>query len=402
MTHSSDKIRFGCALLVALIAGIALSSLPLRAQGLEGEVTKSTETLDQATQGIAADLASSLKANQQDQVFLGPIELVGIENKIALPLAKALEGQGIKIVEKTKAAGKWRISGEANGELLKEGGVHVVLECKLRPPAGGTHTVVRYAVTSAEEIRKMSGLTVAASGGDAKKQSQEVASALGDPRFQSSEGGKVISAVGAPQYAIQLFVQRRGEGPYVPVEVVQDEGQPREGEIVGQPVVDLEVKDNYAVKVINNSGRGASVEIEIDGINMFEFCDVPAWKRLGKMYVEKGQAPTITGWYFPQNRTRKFTVVNQEDGLFAQLGRPRSSVGFITVRFGIAWGESEVPPSDEPRAQGATATGAGEFDDKSAGFQAAKESKTFGRVRSQVSIRYSRPTDLPPPDLPKQ
>jgi hypothetical protein len=146
------------------------------------------------------------------------------------------------------------------------------------------------------------------------------------------------------------------------------------------------------------------VEIDIDGINMFQFCDdMPEWKRLGKMYFHPGQAATISGWCFPRNQTRKFTVVNEQDGLHQRLGRPRSSVGFITVRFCAAWSDAEKPPADEVEfSRDAVATGAGEVDAKAAGYKAADTPKIFGVTRSQISVRYSRPTDLPPPaDLPK-
>ncbi len=294
-----------------------------------------------------------------------------------------------------------------------------MIECKLRPPLGlAVRKIVRYAVTSPEDIRKMSGITGTIPVGTQEDQSKKLPEDLENPKFNAEKRDKapdakdtvkiasnasaasVFSAVGTPQYKIELLVQRDGVGEYQPLPPVVAEGQPQEGVIGGQPVVDLKPGDNYAVRVINTSERGAGVEIAIDGINLFNFCDVPEWKKEGKIYFKPGQAYTITGWYFPRNETRKFKVVNEEDSLHRQLGRPRSSVGVVTVRFCAAWAPEEEPPADEKQfSRGGKGTAVGERDPDSRGFRAADGPKIFGVARAQVSVRYSRPDDLPP-DLP--
>ncbi len=111
MIRMTAKCRLRCGLAV-LALGACLVAPANMTPAQETEIV-AKETLEDATSGIAADLAKSLKAHAQSEVVLGRIELTGVENTVALPLAKSLEAQKIKIVPEAAAAGKWRISGEA-------------------------------------------------------------------------------------------------------------------------------------------------------------------------------------------------------------------------------------------------------------------------------------------------
>jgi hypothetical protein len=263
-----------------------------------------------------------------------------------------------------------------------------------------TRTLFKYTVTSADDIRRMAGVSGTIPVGNANEKNAKLAEDLkkgGESLVK--ENGKAVAAPRNPEYAVEVLVQRGGKGPFEPLDVIVPGGQPKEGVIAGTPRVDLQPTDRYAIKVANNSPLGAGVEIEIDGINLFEMCDdIPAWKKLGKMYFHPGQSATITGWYVCQKgkqETKRFTVVSTEESLAKKLGRPASSAGFITVRFCAAWNDTEKPPADEEKfSRSLVGTMPGEVDAKS-GFQAAETPKVFGVLRSQVSVQYSRPADLP-------
>ncbi len=167
----------------------------------------------------------------------------------------------------------------------------------------------------------------------------------------------------------------------------------------GKPFVKISEGDSYAIKIYNDSGAPVGVEVRIDGINMFAFSQVPNYKKIGRLFVKPGGTPLITGWHFfnGPGGTREFLVMPWENSAQAILGtRDESTIGVVTVSFFSAW-VGDTPPPDEPALRGGElATGIGKPTDNTTHDIVCH----FGQLRSNVTIRYAKPTppgNLPPP-----
>jgi hypothetical protein len=399
----------------------AASSLAILLAGVFGpsasaqnDPVTTVQTVKDATEGIAQGLATALKDNGEKEVVLGAIDGPGPENRVALPLADALKKHEITTVDQAAGASRWRITGDVFTQSLKDKSTHVTIECRLKPPDGPVRTYVKYAVANASEVASLLGTTGALPTQSEPARQEGLKESVKNPTFdaqpppppgagpQVAEGKPdELSLVTVGPYKVLILRQPGGKGPYLPAPLVLPKGDVKEGANKGQPIIDLQPGDNYAIRVINGSELPAGVEILIDGINMFAVSPVPEWKALGKSYFKPGQDFAIQTW--PDALKSKFKVVNELDSVHRKFGlRERGSLGVITVSFCAAWDFGEKPPADEGVVfKDIPSTGFGEPDPAARGFKSADSPKIFGAPRAQISIRYSKPRpDQPPLDLP--
>ena len=177
-------------------------------------------------------------------------------------------------------------------------------------------------------------------------------------------------AAGSP-YGVELLVSQE-DGSMAPCPIQVEDGT---------SFADIGVKQVYAIKIYNGSGKEVGVDISIDGVNIFAFSDNPTWKSLGKVLVRPGQG-IIRGWSGKGTSVNKFTIVEYGESAAAELGLFQG-VGSITVVF-------------HPAHESKNATGRGE--QLNHAFEPA-HARFDENVLGSISVKYVRekpPTDLPP------
>jgi hypothetical protein len=107
---------------------------------------------------------------------------------------------------------------------------------------------------------------------------------------------------------------------------------------------------------------------------------------------------TLKGWHITHQTAQAFKVTDFSDSAAALVGST-SGLGMITMVVSGTWKEGEALPPNEPqRFEFAT----NEASDSGVGFgeevrqptQEDRERRSFGVVRSIITIRYNKPTGL--------
>ncbi len=194
------------------------------------------------------------------------------------------------------------------------------------------------------------------------------------------DGGVQLSSGKGSNYAVEIQV--RGNEGYVSQPLSDD---------AGLTFVDLSLQDIYGVKVYNRSPHFAAVTLTIDGINMFEFCEVPHYKQLGKLVIPPNKSYVIKGWYVRADRTDTFLVDDAAKATPAELkGLHSPEVGTISVKFAVAVPQGIPFPQDEATLRSLATTRGPSI----TGERFVDGQMKIGVTREVLSIRYNRP--LPP------
>lgn len=162
--------------------------------------------------------------------------------------------------------------------------------------------------------------------------------------------------------------------------------------------ISLDIGDTYAIRVFNNTDRLAAATISIDGLNLFTFSEVPAYREVGKIIVPPGpKGAIIRGWHKSNTEQYSFQVADVGEAAVAELKdidalEVDDTLGIITASFCFAINANDPSsrfPDDEPSTL-ALATAKGPVVQQTLGEMRAK----YGVDREIISIRYDR---LPPP-----
>ncbi len=209
-------------------------------------------------------------------------------------------------------------------------------------------------------------------------------------------GGDVPASVRAAedgQFAVEVWrlkadrleVSTPADSDYEPVPVEELDG--------GLLFVGLEQENRYAVRLINNTKRLAAATVTIDGLNMFAFSQVPAYKALGKVLVPPGpNGVIIKGWFHTPDESFAFEVCDVGDAAVTKLRgaglEVEEEVGVITVRFAdaIDVAKGETPLADEPPT-----ASVGTKKGPVVGQKYGEMNVKIGIDREVISLRYSHP-----------
>ena len=181
----------------------------------------------------------------------------------------------------------------------------------------------------------------------------------------------------------QIFAAK--DSPYG-IEILVEEGsnlKPRPARVVAhQAVVEVDMDEIYAVRLINRSAYEAAVELSIDGLSMFTFSENQQYRYM--IVAPKAEA-IIKGWHRTNQRADAFKVTEYSESAAAKtLSSKGASVGTITAIFRAAWEPGGSPPPDEP-ARGANA-GTGFGPPRKTDLK--EISRAIGAERASVSVRY--------------
>lgn len=198
---------------------------------------------------------------------------------------------------------------------------------------------------------------------------------------------------GAVQAVVQQVVKASAESPYG-IEILRgpkrDAFAAAEVSLEQAPggsvsFVQLTAADVFAIRVHNASRRPVGCMLTIDGINVFAFSEIPAWRQLGKMVIGPGSG-LVGGWHKTDDISLEFVITKYADSAAAKLGVDKG-VGTITAVF------FETFDPNDPAARGdAPAEGVGIGQAVKVPYKPVVV--RFGDPVAVVTVRYNRP-DLP-------
>lgn len=159
----------------------------------------------------------------------------------------------------------------------------------------------------------------------------------------------------------------------------------------GTAVALLNKGDEYAVRLINDTGSDAAVELLIDGLNMFHFSELRKAgpgnaPRYSHLLIAGGGEVVIPGWHSDNKNSNKFEITGFPESALQQVldrgglvPEKEKLQGNITARFCEAW-----HPDKKPIAYDPVFTGIGVRVEQN--YREVK--RHFGPVADVLIIRY--------------
>ena len=124
----------------------------------------------------------------------------------------------------------------------------------------------------------------------------------------------------------------------------------------GLAYTDLKLGEEFVLILINNSDHEAAVNVKLDGVNTFHFCDESFRERkpngtvepkYSRWIVKPRSQSEVIGWFKNDKRTIRFKISPIEEGAAAKAGIPPDEVGLITAEFSASWVGDAVPKDEE-------------------------------------------------------
>lgn len=192
-------------------------------------------------------------------------------------------------------------------------------------------------------------------------------------------GGTELRASSTSPYGLQVVVG----------------GRPRPLTLVkGQPFVQLAQGETFRLRLVNRSALGISAIFTLDGVNSFAFSEVKSKGRpkYTQWLFRPGETLDLAGWHINNMKVREFKVTDFSQSAAALLGS-EGQLGAISVVIRATWPNDQAPPRDEVFAAAAPGSGIGLGDEIQQEAIEDNTDRSYGRVRSLLTIRYSRPEE---------
>jgi hypothetical protein len=392
-TTTASKIGQSLAAFTMLFLALAAG----QAQAQDGQRFSSMkEGMKALAENIQTQLAGQGQNTLAIKSFEGPAG-ASSSSRIAQALTEQLSALSPK-VDTTTAPGNWSVAGNFFVDQNKDSGkAEIFIESTLKTPQGKPHSkLVTPIITNDTETLTMFGVTgtlPTSTTPEQKAAGKDLAEVRAEALVQSIDKPKVVVEPAAAPGAPPTVVKAAPESPFAMEILIA--GKPVVGAVVDNSAfVDIPKDAIYAVRLINNSDLDVGVTLAIDGINTLEFSEVPSFKQIGKWVIGRKSSGVVTGWFFKPGDTKSFQVMELARTPAAAQAAGSKDIGTITAVFCGAF-EGQLP-IEESRTKGGLATGLGP--------QVAQNFKPverkFGLDRAAISIRYTKPDDLPPPEVP--
>lgn len=384
--HKTILLMFACLLL-------AVAARPAAADGDD------PGKLDSAVNSLAKDLADFLGDEDSSTVSVGAF--TG-QPQLAASAGTAIKNKLVDELKGMEIEHKLRAKIGCKGEYFyddEEGIVLLTMKAMDGSREVGNWEEKIYDVADMASLLGLSGSTPV--DGTPAEQREQLKETITDPQVNTAVNESSPPPAGAsgdavPEtllkptagslYALEILVAGP-DGSLSPLPVVADEGL---------AFVDLAVDQAYVIRVINNSPHLAAVRISIDGLNLFEFSQIPQFRDLGYVLVPPSpKGSLIKGWFINNGQADRFLVSDYAE---SERGKRDSGVlksddelATITAQFSVAVPPGQPFPADEPGLRN-FGTKRGPSIAVNYGTKPAK----VGQVREFVSVRYAR--SLPPPN----
>jgi hypothetical protein len=375
------------AVLPIVVAWLTVASFPVPGFAQTTSI-KPPQPLQPAMAAVAAKLAAAIKGMKHDSVSIGRFD--------GPPQLDASSGPGIAKILADELA-LHEITVKKRAELGLKGSFHtartganrlaVQIKGEMFNSIGEPLFTFDHQVGTAQDISSLLGLTAELPANKPEKQREQVLEkSIATPQTVVANA-RVTPSATSP-YALEIHVMADGE--FRPRPAVNDEGL---------AFAEINRGETYGVMVVNDSPHAAAVRLSIDGVNVFAFSDHKEYKHY---IIPAKKSVILKGWHRTNAVSDSFQIGEFSKSAAASLLPDGGSVGTITATFAAAWPENSPPPADELAAQ-LVSRGAG----RDATVRGPEVQQTFnevrmhtGVVRAAISIRYSKPKDLPPGEAP--
>lgn len=400
MFAKTTASKIGQRLAVYVILSIAVLGAS-QAKAQEVRFANMKEGMAALAKNIQTQLAGQGENTVAIKTFEGPSG-ASSSSRIAQALTEQLSGLTPK-VDTTTSAGKWSVAGNFFvDQNTTSGKAEIFIESTLKNPQGKPHSkLVTPIITNDTDTLTMFGVTgtlPTTVTPEQKAEGKTLPEVRADAIVQSIDKPKVVVETappgpGAPAgVASPTLVKAAPESPFAMEILIA--GKPIVGAVVDNSAfVDIPRDAIYAVRLINNSDIDVGVTLAIDGINTLEFSEVPSFKQIGKWVIGKKSSGVITGWFFKPGDTKSFQVMELAKTPAAAKAAASKDIGTITAVFCGAF-EGPLPPSENVIKGDATGFGPQVVQN----FKPV--TRNFGLDRAAISIRYTKPDDLPPTETP--
>lgn len=170
----------------------------------------------------------------------------------------------------------------------------------------------------------------------------------------------------------------------------------------GRPFVKLQLGETFRIGVTNRSANTMSAIVTLDGINSFTFSELrkqDGTPKFAQWILAPRQDLNLAGWHVNNTKAREFKVSDFSESAAALISSD-APIGALTVVLRATWKMNELPPEDERPKPGlalgaAPAQAIGFGDDVEQRVTEDRDPRTYGRVRSVLTIRYDRPEETP-------
>ncbi len=336
-----------------------------------------------------------------DDAFRGP---GAAGRRISTALRKKLKGR-LNIIR----FNGYRIAGHYSSGQSQDGEFVFVITNRIMNQGNVEQVTGKYAITSDEEIAiELFGATVDATkkqhtpganqigqisdsddstlaSTDERHVERQIAQAITHPELtsisvtgpqtQTDNRRSIIRFSDDSPYGVSIIKQGVDSDQFdVPCEISLERG-------IAHTTFSL--SDVFAIRVHNESRKPVGVTVLVDGLNTFEFCEIPRFKKSGKYSCGPLTQSDIRGWYINTESLRKFELVNRESGA-ASLASRTSGIGVITVVFHEDLTKTPEQTSRKPVKGLAVGVGG------TIGHSGRTKTTKFGKLLGSVSVRYLR------------
>lgn len=362
----------------------ALLWLPLSA----ASTAQAATVLEQKMAEMAVKFSAAIKGLGHDSVSIGAFTAPPqLDASTGPGIAKLLADEFARQEISVKRRAEFGLKGEFRDARNEQGRLTARIDGELVDRSGNVVFTYSTDINGAGELSSLLGLTVELPADKPEKQrEQKVAEAIEKPKADIRQTR--VSASSTSPYSIELLVKSGDD--YQPRSVTLDEGV---------PFVPVARQEIYGVRLINDSPLDAAVTLTIDGVNVFAFSQNKEYKHY---IIKRKSSGLIKGWHRTNQVADSFQVGEFSKSPAASLLPAGGVIGTITASFAAAWGVNEPAPADELSARLASRGGQ---DATIIGPPTSQEltevHRHTGSVRAVVSLRYSKPDDLPPGEAPK-
>ncbi len=335
--------------------------------------------------GIAKQVQTALTTAGKSTVavgdFAGPAQIdTNYGPGLALGLSRALQERGVVVDRKAEFSLRGRYAAVPSDRYAGQTMVRLTTELFDRDDEPKGAFQARF--YDNPSIARILGVNVKLSpGADSRTRNLEVVEAVERPSA-TIQGTLVRSSPQSP-FAVEVFV---APGPGRPFAA-------RTPALVeGHPFVDIQRGETYQLRIHNGAPFEAAVMVSIDGLNVFQFCEVKTPQGRPAYFFFPISARTsfdVVGWFRTMQRSDSFLVTAYGQGAGSLLRDPPSGKrGVISVGFTACAPAREQLPADE-HVEGRGAEGNETGLGPPRGAQFTQVHRVLGVMRDMVSIRYS-------------
>lgn len=307
---------------------------------------------------VAVRLGTLLKEKGETKVgisFSGPpsFRSAGGEGLVQV-LTDKLRHEGITVADRAA----YGFKGEFKPKLSEEGRpgslalqISGQITDQLGDPVAGE--ALDCLVTNPRKVSEILGLTVDLNPPNRKDPGAELVSSFRNPSLFIREGRQARPGRNS-LFGLEVLAGKPAAGSTSVLEGKAGRAI-KERDQLGY--VDLDLGEEYALRLTNDAPYEVAVSVAVDGLSIFHFCEERSADpqrqgepRYSYYIIGPGKSAVVGGWFKNTNRNIAFQVTPLEQGAAYKLGQT-GKIGTISATFHASWEKGQVPPADEKKIE---------------------------------------------------